>query len=96
MPSTRSFCPTEVEKLEQLRQSRIGKGKLVWRRRRHQRRAGAGNGGRGIAMGGAGTDAAIEAADIVLMRRTSRLVSLIRISRKTGRIVLQNYRLRWA
>ena len=45
----------------------------------------------GIAMGGMGSDAAIEAADIVLMDdRPSRIATAIRISRKTLQIVKQN------
>lgn len=45
----------------------------------------------GIAMGGVGSDAAIEAADVVIMNDDiSKLVTAIRIARKTKRIVLQN------
>ncbi len=45
----------------------------------------------GIAMGGLGADAAIEAADIVLMGdEPSRLVNARRIARKTRVIVVQN------
>ena len=45
----------------------------------------------GIAMGGMGSDAAIEAADIVLMDdKPSNIAKAIRIARKTLRIVKQN------
>ncbi len=45
----------------------------------------------GIAMGGVGSDAAIEAADVVIMNDDiGKLVTAIRIARKTKRIVLQN------
>ena len=81
----------KVEKLEELGRARTAKSKLAF----------VGDGINdapvlamadvGIAMGGGGADAAIEAADIVLMRdEPEKLVSLVRISRKTGRIVLQN------
>lgn len=45
----------------------------------------------GIAMGGLGSDAAIEAADVVLMTdEPSRIVEAINIARSTKRIVIQN------
>ena len=45
----------------------------------------------GVAMGGIGSDAAIEAADVVLMRdNPSSLVDAIEIGRKTNRILWQN------
>ncbi len=45
----------------------------------------------GVAMGGLGSDAAIEAADVVLMEDApSKLVTAVRISRWTRRIVRQN------
>ena len=45
----------------------------------------------GIAMGALGSDAAIEAADIVLMDDdVTKIASVVRIARKTLRIVKQN------
>ena len=45
----------------------------------------------GVAMGGVGSDAAIEASDIVLMTdEPSKLATAIQIARKTKRIVTQN------
>jgi len=45
----------------------------------------------GIAMGALGSDAAIEAADIVVMDdRPSRILKALRISRKTREVVIQN------
>lgn len=45
----------------------------------------------GMAMGGLGSDAAIEAADIVIMTdEPSKIVTAIKIAKKTRKIVLQN------
>ncbi|MTI71109.1 MAG: cadmium-translocating P-type ATPase [Firmicutes bacterium] len=45
----------------------------------------------GVAMGGLGSDAAIEAADVVLMTdEPSKLVTAIKIANRTKKIVLQN------
>lgn len=45
----------------------------------------------GVAMGGLGSDAAIEAADVVLMTdEPSKLVNAIRIAKRTRKIVMQN------
>ena len=45
----------------------------------------------GIAMGGIGSDAAVEAADIVIMTdEPSKLTDIILIARKTMKIVKQN------
>ncbi len=61
------------------------------RGRRHQRRPVLSRADIGIAMGGLGSDAAIEAADIVLMDdKPSKLADAIRIARRTLAIVRQN------
>lgn len=45
----------------------------------------------GVAMGGIGSDAAIEAADVVIMNdEPSKLIDAVKISRKTKGIVIQN------
>jgi Cd2+/Zn2+-exporting ATPase len=45
----------------------------------------------GVAMGGIGSDAAIEAADVVLMTdEPSKLVTAIKISKRTKLIVWEN------
>lgn len=45
----------------------------------------------GVAMGGLGSDAAIEAADVVIMTdEPSKLASAIRIAKRTRMIVWQN------
>ena len=45
----------------------------------------------GIAMGGLGSDAAVEAADIVIMTdEPSKIVSAIKIARKTKKVVWEN------
>ncbi|EPZ1654683.1 HAD hydrolase family protein, partial [Escherichia coli] len=45
----------------------------------------------GVAMGGIGSDAAIEAADVVLMKDDPEaLVTAIKVARKTNKILWQN------
>ena len=81
----------KVEKVEELMKSKSKKGKLAF----------VGDGINdapvlaisdiGIAMGGLGSDAAIEAADVVLMTdEPSKIVDAIKISKKTLKIVKQN------
>ena len=62
--------------------------------RRHQRRARAGAGGSGVAIG-TGADVAIEASDVTLVGGDPRLVaSAVRLSRRTMRVIREN--LFWA
>lgn len=81
----------KVEKVEELIKDKSEKGKLAF----------VGDGINdapvlaisdiGIAMGGVGSDAAIEAADIVIMTdEPSKIVGAIKVSKKTMRIVIQN------
>lgn len=81
----------KVERVEELMKQKTEKGKLAF----------VGDGINdapvlaisdiGIAMGGLGSDAAIEAADIVIMNdKPSKILEAIKISNKTMRIVKQN------
>ena len=81
----------KVEKVEELMKDKSERGKLVF----------VGDGINdapvlaisdiGIAMGGLGSDAAIEAADIVIMTdEPSKIGTAVKISKKTMRIVKQN------
>ena len=81
----------KVEKVEELMKDKSEKGKLVF----------VGDGINdapvlaisdiGVAMGGLGSDAAIEAADVVIMTdEPSKIGTAIKISKKTMRIVKQN------
>ena len=81
----------KVEKVEELLKQKSPEGKLVF----------AGDGINdapvlaladiGVAMGGMGSDAAIEASDIVIMNdEPSKILAAIKLSKKTMRIVKQN------
>ena len=81
----------KVEKVEELLKQKSEKGKLVF----------VGDGINdapvltiadiGVAMGGLGSDAAIEAADVVIMTdETSKISKAINLSKKTMRIVREN------
>lgn len=81
----------KVEKLEMLEKQKSSKGKLVFVGDGINDAPVLARADIGIAMGGLGSDAAIEAADIVLMTdEPYKLVKAIEISRKTKRIVWQN------
>lgn len=82
---------SKVKKVEELLNEKTQKGKLVF----------AGDGINdapvlaisdiGVAMGGLGSDAAIEAADVVIMTdEPSKIVDTIKLSKRTMRIVKEN------
>jgi len=81
----------KVAKLEELNRQKNAKGKLVF----------VGDGINdapvlamadiGVVMGGIGSDAAIEAGDVVLMNdETSKLIEFMKIGKFTKRVVVQN------
>lgn len=81
----------KVEQLELLDKQKLPKGKLAFIGDGINDAPVLARADIGIAMGGLGSDAAIEAADVVLMTdEPSKLVSAIDIARITKRIVLQN------
>ncbi len=81
----------KVEQLELLEQKKSSAGKLVFVGDGINDAPVLARSDIGIAMGALGSDAAIEAADIVLMTdEPSKLVAAIRIARKTRGIVWQN------
>ncbi len=86
------LLPNEkVEKLEAIAKGKTSKGKLVFVGDGINDAPVLARADVGIAMGGLGSDAAIEAADIVLMTdEPQKIVDAVRISRKTRRIVWQN------
>ncbi|MDR2432991.1 MAG: cadmium-translocating P-type ATPase [Treponema sp.] len=81
----------KVEYLEALEKSKSGSGKLVFVGDGINDAPVLARSDVGIAMGGVGSDAAIEAADVVLMTdEPSKIANAIRIARKTRNIVWQN------
>ncbi|MDR1065323.1 MAG: cadmium-translocating P-type ATPase, partial [Oscillospiraceae bacterium] len=81
----------KVEKLEELDKARPGKGRLVFVGDGINDAPVLARADIGIAMGGVGSDAAIEAADVVLMTdEPSKIADAIRIAKKTRAIVWQN------
>ncbi|MDF2608701.1 MAG: cadA [Lachnospiraceae bacterium] len=86
------LLPTDkVEKLEELLKQKTEKGKLVFVGDGLNDAPVLARADIGIAMGGLGSDAAIEAADIVIMTdEPSKIATAIKISQKTLRIANQN------
>ena len=81
----------KVEKVEMLDKQKSPKGKLVFVGDGINDAPVLARADVGIAMGGVGSDAAIEAADVVLMTdEPSKLVSAIKIAKRTRNIVWQN------
>jgi Cd2+/Zn2+-exporting ATPase len=81
----------KVEQLEKLFDEKSGKGKLLFVGDGINDAPVLARADVGIAMGGVGSDAAIEAADVVLMTdEPSKIADAITISKKTRRIVMQN------
>jgi Cd2+/Zn2+-exporting ATPase len=81
----------KVEYLDALERQKSGPGKLVFVGDGINDAPVLARSDVGIAMGGVGSDAAIEAADVVLMTdEPSKITGAIRIARKTRNIVWQN------
>lgn len=81
----------KVEKVEELMNQKSNKGKLVFVGDGINDAPVLARADIGIAMGGLGSDAAIEAADVVIMTdEPSKIAVAIRISKKTLHIVRQN------
>lgn len=81
----------KVEKLEELDQEKSRKGKLIFVGDGINDAPVLARADVGIAMGGLGSDAAIEAADIVIMNdEPSKLATAIKIAKRTRKIVWQN------
>ena len=81
----------KVGKLEELLDAKSAKGKVVYVGDGINDAPVLARGDIGIAMGALGSDAAIEAADVVLMDdKPSKVATAIAISRRTLRIVRQN------
>ena len=81
----------KVEKLEMLDKQKSSKGKLVFVGDGINDAPVLARADVGVAMGGLGSDAAIEAADVVLMTdEPYKLVSAIKIAKRTRMIVWQN------
>lgn len=81
----------KVEKLEKISETKALKGKVVFVGDGINDAPVLARADIGIAMGGIGSDAAIEAADIVIMTdEPSKIATAIQVAKKTRKIVMQN------
>ncbi|EQB86136.1 Cd2+/Zn2+-exporting ATPase [Clostridium punense] len=81
----------KVEKVELLDKEKSSKGKLIFVGDGINDAPVLARADIGIAMGGVGSDAAIEAADVVIMTdEPSKIATAIKIAKKTRTIVMQN------
>lgn len=81
----------KVDKLELLYNEKSAKGKIIFVGDGINDAPVLARADIGIAMGGVGSDAAIEAADVVIMTdEPSKIASAIKIAKKTRTIVMQN------
>lgn len=81
----------KVNELERLQKEQSAKGKLIFVGDGINDAPVLARADIGIAMGGVGSDAAIEAADVVIMTdEPSKIASAIKIAKKTRNIVMQN------
>lgn len=88
---TELFPADKVQKVEQLFAEKSSKGKLAFIGDGINDAPVLARADIGIAMGGLGSDAAIEAADVVIMTdEPSKIATAMKISRKTLHIVKQN------
>jgi len=87
-----SLLPADkVSKLEEFLKEKSAKGKLIFVGDGINDAPVLARADIGVAMGGLGSDAAIEAADVVIMTdEPSKLVTALKIARKTLRIAKQN------
>jgi Cd2+/Zn2+-exporting ATPase len=81
----------KVEKIESLEAKKSHKGKIVFVGDGINDAPVLARADIGMAMGGLGSDAAIEAADIVIMTdEPSKIVTAIKVAKRTRKIVMQN------